>query len=207
MNKNKFIAAFMVALIFSLLSNAASAQLSVPLYQCPFSGSPGDQTFRGFYVENYPSSSLGGVVLAFMGVAGPRSITLHARENTFDGALIGSVSQTVDLVGNSTVEAEFDFANAIVTSSTITFSIEVTSGGTTFYDVGTAACTDVTQTNSTTPPLDVFRRDRVGVQIYAASGLAAATPVPTMSFYGLALTMLSLLFVAFRRLRVSAKRD
>ena len=42
--------------------------------------------------------------------------------------------------------------------------------------------------------------------VVSASG-ASATAVPTMSAYGVVLTMLGLLLVATRRLRVSAKRD
>jgi len=172
-------------LLALFLANSALAAFSDPLYQCPFAGDSGDQTSRGFYVENYPSSTLGGVVLSFVGLAaGPHSITLHARENTYDGALIGSVTQNADLkaIGNGGTLVEFDFANAAVNSSIVTFSIEVTSGGLTYYDVGTAPCTDVTQTNGTNPPLDSIRRQQVGVEIYGVSG--SAPPPSTYSVGG-----------------------
>ena len=48
--------------------------------------------------------------------------------------------------------------------------------------------------------------DVVSLDITGTDAVVAATPVPTMSAYGLVLTMVGLLVVAARRLRTSAKR-
>jgi len=154
-----------VLLLLALVSGVASAQSSDLLYNCGFAGSGGDRTTRGFYVENYPGSTLGSVVLGMQsgGSAGLHSITINARENTYDGTLIGSVSRDIDL-GLASIEVEFVFGNVAVTPGAIvTFEMVVSSDpssrGYAFYDVGDGtACADVTQTNGTadvTPPANV----------------------------------------------------
>lgn len=171
-----------VLLLLALVSGVASAQSSDLLYNCGFSGSGGDRTTRGFYVENYPGSTLGSVVLGMQsgGSAGLHSITINARENTYDGTLIGSVSRDIDL-GLTSIEAEFVFGNVAVTPGVIvTFEMVVSSDpssrGYAFYDVGDGtACADVTQTNGTAPPLDTARRNTIGLRLY---GTASTTPPP-----------------------------
>ena len=90
---------------------------------------------------------------------------------------------------------------------------------------------DIVKTGATTLEIGVRRTNVVpgeGVRIYSLAAditytplvtptptptppptppPSAATPVPTMSAYGIGLTMLGLLLVAGRRLRASAKRN
>ena len=173
---------FLVFLFFTLLSSGAAAYSDL-LYDCSFSGINGDRTTRGFYVENYPSNSLGGVVLGLgsSGNSGLHSITLQARLSTYDGTLIGSVSRDLNLTGTNT-QFDFDFANAPVTpGATVAFIIEVTSDptalGYAFYDVGISEnCVDVTQTNGTSPPLDTVRRATIGLSLY---GISDQSPPPS----------------------------
>ena len=68
----------------------------------------------------------------------------------------------------------YDFSNAPVTAGTVVTFSQV-GPLTLFYDTGTGPCANVTQTNGTTPPLDSFRRDSVGVLI------TGQQPVPTMN--------------------------
>ncbi len=166
-------------LLFSSWVITANAAFSDQLYQCPFAGSSGDLTFRAFYLENYPSNTLGGVVLGLSArSAGQYTIALDARENTFDGTLIGTASQTVDLntLSFDNLLVEFDFANAPVTSTIVTFKIRITSGsGSVYFDTGTGSCTDVVKTEDSSPPLSTPRFNSVGVEVYATSGIAQPT--------------------------------
>lgn len=172
---------FLVVVLFALFSGGAVAYSDL-LYSCAFSGSNGDRTTRGFYVENYPSSTLGGVILGLgaSGNSGMHAITLQARLNAYDGALIGSVSRDLDLNATNT-QYDFDFANAAVTpGATVAFIIEVTSDpnsiGYAFYDVGTGVnCPDVTQTDGTNPPLDTVRRNTIGLSLF---GISDQSPPP-----------------------------
>lgn len=185
----------MVLLLLALVASAANAQSSDLLYNCGFAGSGGDRTTRGFYVENYPGTSLGSVVLGLQG-SGLHSITIEARENTYDGSLIGSVSRDINLPGTS-VQTEFVFGNVVVTQgSLVTFTMVVsTAPGYVFYDVGDGtACTDVTQTNGTAPPLDSVRRNTIGLRLYGTSGTAPPANVPPVATYSYACTDLDCTF-------------
>jgi len=182
MIKHSYLARGAVLLLLALVASIANAQSSDLLYNCGFSGSGGDRTTRGFYVDNYPGTTLGTVViiLGAVGSDGLHSITMNARENTYDGNLIGSVSLDVNLVGRSN-EVLFEFGDAAVTPGvTVTFQMVVTSSpfsvGFAYYDVGDGtACDDVTQTNGTNPPLDSFRRNTVGLRLF---GTSSVTPPP-----------------------------
>ena len=181
----RFVRASSLMLFAMLMAPAVHAQFSDPAYICPFSASGGDLTSRGFYAENYPGTTLGGVILRMqaVGADGPHDITLIAREGTYDGPLIGSASVNIALNTTTLTDVSFDFANAAVTGgATVTFEIDVTSDPTDFggatYNVGQSACAGITQTNGTTPPLDSFRRDQVGVEIYTMSSSAPADTTP-----------------------------
>jgi len=165
------------------------------------SGSGGDRTTRGFYVENYPGSTLGSVVLGMQsgGSAGLHSITINARENTYDGTLIGSVSRDIDL-GLASIEVEFVFGNVAVTPGAIvTFEMVVSSDpssrGYAFYDVGDGtACADVTQTNGTAPPLDTVRRNTIGLRLYGTADVTPPANVPPVASYSFSCTNLDCTF-------------
>jgi hypothetical protein len=168
---------FLALFLSILLAPAVEAQFSDLVYQCGFGFDGGDRTTRGFYAENFPATTLGGVVLVMQsaGASGLHSITLTARADSYDGPVVGASSIDVDLT-STPQQVSFDFSNAVVASgSTVTFEIAVASDpsslGYAFYDTGDGtACPDITQTNGTSPPLDSFRRNTVGVEIYAVSG-------------------------------------
>lgn len=148
---------------------------SQTLIDLPLDGTGGDGLGRGFYVEAYPGSTLD-TVTVYIGTdqAGDYTISLTAREATYDGATIGSTQQTATISDGSGNVVEqnafvFDFGNAPVTEGEIvTFELGLVSGagGSVFYGTGTGMSdTGVTQTNGTTPPLDSFRRDGIAVTI------------------------------------------
>jgi len=178
----------------------ASAQTGT-LYSCPNQGSGGDQVTRGFYVTNYPGSTLGDVTLNYSGGSGNGSYTvsLTPRLTTYSGTIVGATqTKTINYTG-APVLTTFSFGGAPVpTGSTVTFTQVLVSGPGSppvlFYDVGVGPCANVTQTNGTTPPLDSFRRDSVGVTITASSSTPAPVStanIPTLGEYALiALAML-----------------
>jgi hypothetical protein len=74
----------------------------------------------------------------------------------------------------------------------VTFALTLNAGAVpVFYNVGVGPCAGVTQTNGTTPPLDSFRRDSVGLVI-TDNGLAAVAGVPALSPASLAVLGLML---------------
>ena len=84
-----------------------------------------------------------------------------------------------------------------VVGSTITFTQSLNSGpGVLFYDVGAAGPTDVTETEGTTPPLDIFRRAQIAGTITSAD-----TAVPEPSTVGLMSMGLGALALIQRRRR------
>jgi len=169
----------LAACLFGLQASVALAQYSDLIYDCSFGPDfGGDRTTRGFYVENFPANSLGAVIvsLASAGQAGQFTITMTAREGSYDGPFIGSVQRVVDLTTDVTgTEVDFNFANAPVTpGATVTFAMVVSEDpddyGYAYYDTGDGTdCPDVSETNGTSPPLDSFRREAVGLLIYATS--------------------------------------
>lgn len=179
-------------LVAGMLSQAAMA---ATLYSCPLDGAGGDQVPRGFYVTNYPGSTLDTVTLTYYPGSGDGAYTvsLTARLSAYDGTTIGTPqSQTVNIVGGAGASATFSFGNAPVPAgSTVTFSQVLVSGPVAspvlFYDVGVGPCTNITQTDGTTPPLDSVRRDSVGVSITGSTAAppAAVAAVPTLAEYSL----------------------
>jgi hypothetical protein len=148
---------------------------------CAAEPSGGDRYFRGFYFPGYPGNSLAGVDLQFSGdIPGSYTLSLTARNGTFDGTEIGSAEATVVLSGRSTyVPASFVFPTPLETvtpGSTVTFAIDYVDGPAevdpsnilVFYRVpslGDPGC-PIVQTNGTTPDLDTRRRDGIWLTIY-----------------------------------------
>lgn len=149
-----------------------------PLYSCAFSGT-GDGLDRGFYVDNFPAKRLDDVTLGYRANgAGTYIVELTAREHTYDGRLIGKrrVEFTGSGGGTDEIPKTYDFGGATVTEGeTVTFSqeiIERPSGSSLFYDIGDpSGCTDIIQTQGTSPPLDSSRSDSVGLEINSVSRL------------------------------------
>lgn len=143
-----------------------------PLYDCPAGPGIGDQVTRGFYLEDFPDDGLGRVRLTYSGdTVGRYVVELIARQGQYDGAIVGAEAVAID-VGDTNDEfpVTFDFRNAPVGMGTdITFTHRLRQkpdeDARLFYDIGDAACSGVTQTNGTNPPLDTVRRDRVGILV------------------------------------------
>jgi len=159
-------------LVTQLLLVSGSGVIA-PLYNCPANSSSGDNLTRGFYVENFPARELDKVTMTYhMPAAGTYTVRMTARENTYDGRIIGGPRTRTFNTGTGGTRAEitFDFGSATVTEgSTVTFSQELldSPSGSLFYNVGDGPCADIVQTEGTTPPLDTVRRDRVAVTIEA----------------------------------------
>jgi len=143
----------------------------------------GDDIFRGFYLPSYPGSSLSQAILSFSsGTAGTYTFSLTAHAGTYDGPVIGSSQATAALDGvqNDDVATSFNFPELpIAPGSTVAFVIQQVSGpsiGDVFYSVSscdfTTSCAipgpQVIETNGTTPPLDTFRRNGVGLKLLGA---------------------------------------
>ncbi|HLX07846.1 MAG TPA: hypothetical protein VKY89_08270 [Thermoanaerobaculia bacterium] len=158
---------------------AASATTWDLVNACAFAGTGGDEVSRGFYLTAYPGSNLSQVELGYTaanGHAGLWSISLTARRGSYDGPIVGTTQ--IATVGvpqfSNATEAlvVFDFNGAPVTpGDTITFTqtaqqLGGTGGsGELDFDTGSGPCTNVTETNGTSPPLDGFRRATVGIVV------------------------------------------
>ena len=150
-----------------MLLCAPRADAAVVIVDCKF----GDFQYfltRGFYVENFPGSTIGTVTVWHRAsTAGERTIVLTARVSTYDGTLIGN-AQVTKTIGTTWEKTVFDFGNVTVSSgSRIAFSQAIIAGGAVnvFYDGGDDNCPNVTTTEDTAPPLSVDKRDSAGVII------------------------------------------
>jgi hypothetical protein len=146
--------------------------------------SGGDFIDRGFYIRNYPGTSLSSVTLWMTGaVANTYTLNMTVRSGAYNGALIGSSNQTVALpaLGNALVPVTFFFPSspAVAQGSLVTFAMTQTNPvkeGTpdVYYNVPeTGACTanfPIVQTNGTAPPLDTCRRDGVSIRLTGGGG-------------------------------------
>lgn len=184
--RRRLAAVALASVIFTSSLSAAAATL----VSCPFDPlGGGDQVTRGFYVTNYPGATLDTVTLQFeASVAESKTIQLTARTNAYDGPLTGTVAVTAAVAASAT-PLVFDFGNVPVTpGSTVTFAMLLTSGAApVFYNVGVGPCAGVTETEGTSPPLDTFRRNSVGVIITGDVTIAApAAEIPFLSPLGLA---------------------
>jgi hypothetical protein len=173
------LAALTIALLGAFQPTTAAADVAL---SCPFdpTGS-GDGLDRGFYVTGYPGTNIDRVTLEYdADVAGVYTFTLTARSGTYAGPIIGTstVSASIPITTYATTPVTFSFGGAPVASgSTITFAQSSTGPDTgVFYNSGIGPCPGVTETEGTTPPLDTFRDDNVGVTIATASPPATTTP-------------------------------
>jgi hypothetical protein len=192
------------------LGLAVSTGHAATLYTCP-NGGGGDQLTRGFYVSNYPAATLDSVTLQYIGgPVGTYNITVTARLNAYDGPVVGTATQDVVIPGGGTAPATFNLGGtAIPAGSIVTFSQTVNSGpGTLFYDTGSGTCSNITETNGTTPPLDSFRRSTIGLTIAGTQGApTVAQAVPALDARALgALALLVATAAAFALRRRRAPR-
>jgi len=176
--------------------SAAQARAAT-LYSCPpVADRFGDSVSNGFYVSNYPGTSLDTLTLTYGDRANASFIiSVTARLNSYDGALIGTAQRAVNFgpIGVP-VDATFNFNNARVPfGSIVTFTHTVISGPAAelAYDLGPAFCPGVTETASTTPPLDVFRGSSVAVTI-TGSAPGEVAPTPALSIWAAVILALGL---------------
>jgi hypothetical protein len=162
------------------LTFAGTAATPVTLVECL--GNPGgDDITRGFYVPAFSGTGLRGVTMSFSSrTAGTYTLHLTARAATYDGTVLDTARTSVTLTADdqANVPATFVFNNVpVAAGSTVAFSLAIVDGPSTvvFYSVpsqGDPNC-PVVQTNGTTPPLDSFRRQGVGILI-----TGFAPPIP-----------------------------
>lgn len=158
----------MHAVAFSAAMLAASFGANgATLIDCQFKGGSGDAISRGFYVSNYAGTTVDTVTVAH---AAPdserRTIKLTMRLNAYNGPILG-VSEYTRTIGPESAPTIFHFGGAVVPAGArLVFTQAVTTGTANVnYDVGAGPCSNVTQTEGTTAPLDDFRRATVGLMI------------------------------------------
>ncbi|MBN1421687.1 MAG: hypothetical protein JXP34_23135 [Planctomycetes bacterium] len=169
---------FALAISVSLLAAATPVAADLLIDCGPAAGGGGDGISRGFYIGEYPGTTLSRVDLWISAsVAGTYTLSLTARAGAYNGAVIGTDNASVTLTANTSanVRTQFDFsgAPAVSTGSTVAFILAKVSGpsGALYYQTTTAGgCTTVTQTTGTSPPLDSFRRAGIAIRVYGSSG-------------------------------------
>ncbi|MCL5097106.1 MAG: right-handed parallel beta-helix repeat-containing protein [Candidatus Omnitrophica bacterium] len=166
-------------LIVSCLLAGGSLSRAAVLISCP--GEPaGDLYDRGFYIPYYPGRTLEAVRMEISSsVAGNHKIALTVRKKSYDGPILGT--DTVSIFLNGSTEENravlFSFPSiAIATGSRVCFALSLVSvpaGAEVYYSVPdrTNGCTEVIQTEGTTPPLDSFRRNGVNLVITGRNNL------------------------------------
>jgi hypothetical protein len=160
----------------------ATGVIPTTLINCG-AGVGGDLISRGFYVAAFPGTRLDRVTLYMSArTAGTYTFSLTARGGTYSGTVLGTARATVTLTANdqANVATIFTFPSPAVTQgSTVTFTIAQTagpSGAEVFYAVPGALPTGdpncpVVETEGTTPPLDIVRRQGVNVKIEGGAPL------------------------------------
>ncbi|MEO8487209.1 MAG: hypothetical protein ABI585_12825, partial [Betaproteobacteria bacterium] len=126
MNRIRGIQYLAIVVVMLLSMSRVDAAYTV---DCTF-GDEGDNIDRGFYVSNYPGTSLDQVGLSHKAssVAGERTITLTARLDTFDGTFLGVASATRTIATSHSLTI-FDFGHIPVPAgSRITFKQAVIAG-------------------------------------------------------------------------------
>ena len=175
--------AYVVAALSVAFAPAAfSAAVAV---DCPFAG-VGDAIDHGFYVDDYIGSSLGTVTLAHAAaVEGERTITLTARQSTFDGATIGTATVT-RTIGTGFTKTVFEFGDvAVAPGSRITFTQTLVAGnGGVAFDTGAGPCAAITETEGTAAPISTPFDNAVGIQIagdpaFTAEATTLSCPLST----------------------------
>jgi len=137
-------------------------------YSCPF-GSGGDRIARGLYITNYPGETLRKVKLRYSSDStGAATVRITARQDAFNGSVIGEAQTKSLSFASGAQEIEWDFGGALVKKgSTITFTQEVLSssaGNVYFANAASGSCPGVVETDGTDAPLDTVRGTR-GIQV------------------------------------------
>jgi hypothetical protein len=155
------------------------------LVNCPPSNGAGDPISRAFYDPKYPGHSLSQVDVYLSSNAAantptPYTIQLKAKDGGYDGAVIGSSTQTVYLRGNSSqnLVTHFVFAGSpgVSKNGTVAFQFTVLSNpnnATLTFNTGSCGVGDthcktscpLVETGDASGSLSVFYRKGVGATI------------------------------------------
>ena len=148
--------------LFALLSTARPAAAgNTTLINCTVTGAASDPITHGFYIPNYPGTSLRNLTLNLSSdTTGHFIVTLTAHLDSFDGPVLGSATNVVGLIGAAASTAQvFAFADftalPVPKGHTIAFVLNRQGGdpGVVSFATGaTGACAAV-ETNDLTPPL------------------------------------------------------
>lgn len=171
-----------------LLGGMAQAQI-VTLVDCTAGDPIGyDQISRGFYVSNYPGSSINGVTVWMRTQSATThqyQVSLTVTEGTYDGPVVASwhanasLNSTAKPVSIQMISPPPQRENPPVTpGSRLCFKFGLNAkpeAPLVFYGVkgsigenlpdATDPCPDIVQTNGTNPPLSSFRREGVQLRI------------------------------------------
>lgn len=180
MRLNRTLPVLLAGLVGSVALGACSDDNNSPshpvvdLVSCPPTFAGGDGLTRAIYVDSFPGTSLKSVTGYFdVTGSGTRTVALTARDATYDGSVIGTDTVSFSAAdGDSSVAVVFDLGNNPVTlGSTVTFTYAsiADTGGAVFQQTTTSnnAC-PVIETEASTPPLDVFRRNGMALLIRGA---------------------------------------
>jgi hypothetical protein len=156
------------------------------LLSCPFEPDDGgDNLTRGFYIDDYPGTTLDTITLRFNG-SGVTEIELQARLERYDGFILG----TVNLAPNLTTSGEvtFPFNVAVPAGARIVFLPRQVSGTTAFLQTGyglfssdPTVCPRVTETSGQEAPLSSFRRPSIAMKVVGRT--ASDDPIPAVEYF------------------------
>lgn len=186
LSRNLTLASLQVFLLACALILAPSAARSEILISC--AGEPGGDFYdRGFYIPSYPGNTLDTARLEFSApTAGSYQMRLTVRQGSYDGTVLGTAAATFSLSASYPQNAPvtFGFPSIRITEgSRVCFVLTRVSGpsDSVYYSVPNPGdgCTEVIQTEGTTPPLSSFRRNGVNLVINGVDNLIV-TPGETI---------------------------
>lgn len=167
------LAPFAALAVAIAVSGGALAQ-EILLECAPAPGGGGDVLDRGFYVSDFPGTSLYRVDLWMSAAsAGSYTLSVTARAGAYDGPVLGTALSIMPFEGGTAppVRTGFVFypAPSVPPGSVVAFVVAKLAGpaGNVYYQPTTSGeCPAVTQTHGTSPPLDSVRRQGVPITIY-----------------------------------------
>lgn len=177
-----------LGLILFFFSGLLHAQ-SRTLLECP-EGSPGDRTDRGFYIPNYPGTTLNSLTVYLKTANNPANTTfpyqvgIRIRSGSFNGPLLDQFRWANAQLNNTEEAVTIQFANVPVEpGSIVCFAFDINkqpAAPNLLYSVPglQGGCPDVIQTNGTNPPLSTFRRNGVKLEITGEPYLAVDSGGP-----------------------------
>ncbi len=136
------------------------------------SGVGGDLYARGFYIPQYPGVTLASAALKMSAtVAGIYEIALTVLSNAYNGPILAAKTNKVQFSGSGSERLSVSWtfpSTPIQKYGRVCFRLSLIAGPSSavYYDVPiTNGCPEVIQTQGTTPPLDMFRRNGVDLVI------------------------------------------